>query len=46
MVFPEGPAVMFDGLDVGLSVAVDLDTLLTNYGHARLEWPAAPENSP
>ncbi|MFF1961013.1 hypothetical protein ACFVWX_29065 [Streptomyces sp. NPDC058220] len=39
VVFPEGPAVVFDGPEVGLSVAVDLDTLLTNYHHAQLEWP-------
>ncbi|MEV8395941.1 MULTISPECIES: hypothetical protein [unclassified Streptomyces] len=45
MVFPDGPAVMFDGLDVGLSVAPDVDTVLTNYGRVRLEW-SAPESSP
>ncbi|MEV8395582.1 MULTISPECIES: hypothetical protein [unclassified Streptomyces] len=46
VLFPDGPAAVLDGPDVGVSAARDLDTLLINYGRAQLEWPAAPENSP
>ncbi|MFE9886262.1 hypothetical protein [Streptomyces scopuliridis] len=36
--FPEGPAVVLDGPDIGVSVAPSLRTLLLNYPRAHVEW--------